>query len=174
MVKLIAAPWPARAVSLPRSGSNTPEVDALVGGAAMKTQVQVLVITLLHRIHNLLWHSNGEGQVAAHLPDYNGCPDIPGLDLHVLPGHLLHHSQGADSVWIATISGAVGERSRQLVRLGVVRLLLHAFLEVLEDDRQLQEERAAPNIRRVLLCTKKSLSCASKNSFLKEGNYFKS
>uniref|UniRef100_A0A3Q3GBI0 Uncharacterized protein n=1 Tax=Kryptolebias marmoratus TaxID=37003 RepID=A0A3Q3GBI0_KRYMA len=129
-----AAPGPGRAgaVGLPRARPEVPEVDALVGGAAVKAQVQVLVVLLLHRVHHLLRHPHGEGQVAAHLADHDGRPDVPGLDLHVL---------GAASVGLASVPGAVGERGGQLVRLGVVRLLLHALLEAPEDDGELQEER---------------------------------
>uniref|UniRef100_A0A3B4FUW6 Secreted protein n=1 Tax=Pundamilia nyererei TaxID=303518 RepID=A0A3B4FUW6_9CICH len=114
-----AAPGPADALGLRRSSSEVPKVDALVGRTTVKTQVQVLV-------------------VAAYLPDYDGCSDVSRLNLHMLPGNLLHHTQGVP----------VCKRSRQLVCLCVVHLLVHTFLEVLKDDRQLQNgERNRINIQ---------------------------
>uniref|UniRef100_A0A672FZ07 Uncharacterized protein n=1 Tax=Salarias fasciatus TaxID=181472 RepID=A0A672FZ07_SALFA len=136
-----------RAVGFGRPGPDAPEVDALVDGAAVETQVQVLVVVLLHRVHHLLGHPHGEGQVAAHLPHHDGGADVLGLDLHVLPGNLLHHAQGVGAVPVPSVLGAVGERGRQLVRLGVVRLLVHALLEVLEDDcKRPQKTRVPPFI----------------------------
>uniref|UniRef100_G3PIS6 Secreted protein n=1 Tax=Gasterosteus aculeatus aculeatus TaxID=481459 RepID=G3PIS6_GASAC len=138
----LAAPGPARAVGLRRSGLEVAEVDALVGRATVETQVQVLVVVaLLHRVHHLLRHPHGKGQVTAHLPHHYGRSDVPGLNLHVLPGNLLHHPQSVRSVPVTSVLGAVRERSRQLVRLRVVHLLVHAFLEVLEDDGQLRENQ---------------------------------
>uniref|UniRef100_A0A3Q2NQ84 Uncharacterized protein n=1 Tax=Fundulus heteroclitus TaxID=8078 RepID=A0A3Q2NQ84_FUNHE len=115
-------------------------INALVGGTTMETQVQVLGVALLHRVHDLLRHAHGEGQVAAHLPHHDGGADVLGLDLHVLPGSLLHHSQSVGPVAVASVFRAVGERRRQVVGLCVVHLLLHTLLEVPEDDCQLQEE----------------------------------
>uniref|UniRef100_H2TFH0 Uncharacterized protein n=1 Tax=Takifugu rubripes TaxID=31033 RepID=H2TFH0_TAKRU len=147
-----AAPAPARALGLGRPGPEVPEVDALVGGATMEAEVQVLVVAFLHRVHHLLRHPHGKGQVAAHLPHHHGGPDVPGLDHHVLPGNLLHHAQGVGAVALAAVLGAVREGRGQLVRLRVVHLLVHAFLEVLKDDCQLQKDkrgggRGAPLIR---------------------------
>ncbi|TNN43934.1 hypothetical protein EYF80_045871 [Liparis tanakae] len=129
-----AAPGPAGALGLRRSSLEVSEVDALVGRTAVKTQVQVLVVTFLHRVHHFLRHAHGEGQVAADLPDHDGRSDVAGLDLHVLPGNLFHDAQGVRSVPVASVLGAVCKRGWQLIRLRVVHLLVHAFLEVLEDD----------------------------------------
>uniref|UniRef100_A0A3B5MUF6 Uncharacterized protein n=1 Tax=Xiphophorus couchianus TaxID=32473 RepID=A0A3B5MUF6_9TELE len=119
---------------LRRPGFEVPEVNALVGRTTVETQIQVLGVAFLHRVSNLLRHAHGEGQVAAHLPDHNGCSDVLGLDLHVLPGNLLHHAQSVGPVAVATILRAVGERCRQIVRFCVVHLLLNAFLVISEDD----------------------------------------
>uniref|UniRef100_A0A8C2XRC2 Uncharacterized protein n=1 Tax=Cyclopterus lumpus TaxID=8103 RepID=A0A8C2XRC2_CYCLU len=136
-----AAPYPACAVGLRCSSLEVSEVDALVGRAAVKTQVQVLVIAFLHRVHHFLRHPHGKGQVAAYLPDHYGCSNVPGLNLHMLPRNLLHHAQGVSSVPIPSVLGAICKRSWQLIRLCVVHLLVHTFLEVLEYDCQLQENR---------------------------------
>uniref|UniRef100_A0A3Q2YUL7 Uncharacterized protein n=1 Tax=Hippocampus comes TaxID=109280 RepID=A0A3Q2YUL7_HIPCM len=121
------------------------EIDALVGGAAVQTQIQVLVVVvvvvLLHRAHHLLGHAHGEGQVAAHLPDHHGGADVASLNLHVLSGNLFDDAQGVGAVALAAVLGAVGEGGGELVRLGVIHLLVHALLEVLEDDCQLQTTR---------------------------------
>uniref|UniRef100_A0A4W6CNH2 Uncharacterized protein n=1 Tax=Lates calcarifer TaxID=8187 RepID=A0A4W6CNH2_LATCA len=108
--------------------------DALVGRTAVKTQVEVLVIPFLHRVHDLLRHPHGKGQVAAHLPHHYGCSDVLGLNLHVLPGNLLHHAQGVRSMPIASVLGAICKCSWQLICLCVVHLLVYTFLEILEDD----------------------------------------
>uniref|UniRef100_A0A3Q4I9B7 Secreted protein n=1 Tax=Neolamprologus brichardi TaxID=32507 RepID=A0A3Q4I9B7_NEOBR len=127
-----AAPGPADALGLRCSSSEVPKVDALVGRTTVKTQVQVLV-------------------VAAYLPDYDGCSDVSRLNLHMLPGNLLHHTQGVRSVAVASVLRAVCKRSRQLVCLCVVHLLVHTFLEVLKDDCQLQNgERNRINIQHSL------------------------
>uniref|UniRef100_A0A3Q0T8P7 Uncharacterized protein n=1 Tax=Amphilophus citrinellus TaxID=61819 RepID=A0A3Q0T8P7_AMPCI len=109
-------------VLCPGSGKAIPKVDALVGRTAVKTQVQVLV-------------------VAAYLPDHDGCANVPRLNLHVLPGNLLHNTQSVCSIAVASVLGAVSKCSRQLVRLCMVHLLVHTFLEVLKDDCQLQNDR---------------------------------
>uniref|UniRef100_A0A3Q1ESL1 Uncharacterized protein n=1 Tax=Acanthochromis polyacanthus TaxID=80966 RepID=A0A3Q1ESL1_9TELE len=109
-----------------------PEIDALVGRTAVQTQVQVLVIAFLHG-------------VAAHLPDHDGRSNVPGLNLHMLPRNLLHHAQGVRSVSIPSVLGAICKRSRQLVCLCVVRLLLHTFLEVLKDDWFEQKKQTRGN-----------------------------
>uniref|UniRef100_A0A671WVP2 Uncharacterized protein n=1 Tax=Sparus aurata TaxID=8175 RepID=A0A671WVP2_SPAAU len=87
------SPGPASAVGLGCSSPEVPEIDALVDRTAVKTQVQVLDVTFLHRVHNFLRHPHSEGQVAAYLPHHYCCSNISGLDLHVLPGNLLHHAQ---------------------------------------------------------------------------------
>uniref|UniRef100_A0A3Q3F421 Uncharacterized protein n=1 Tax=Labrus bergylta TaxID=56723 RepID=A0A3Q3F421_9LABR len=105
-----AAPCPAGALRLGRSSPDAPEVDALVGGAAVKTQVQVLVVAFLHGVHDLLRHPHREGQVAADLPHDDGRPDVPCLDFHVLPRNLLNHAQGVRPVAVPSVLRAVGER----------------------------------------------------------------
>uniref|UniRef100_A0A7N8XZ04 Uncharacterized protein n=1 Tax=Mastacembelus armatus TaxID=205130 RepID=A0A7N8XZ04_9TELE len=132
-----AAPGSADAVGLRCSSPEVAEVDTLVDRTAMKTQVQVLVITFLHRVHNFLRHSHSEGQVATYLPDNYGCSDVPGLNLHMLPRNLLYHTQSVCSVPIPSILGAICKCSWQFVCLSVVRLLVYTFLEILEDDCQL-------------------------------------
>uniref|UniRef100_A0A8C4E264 Uncharacterized protein n=1 Tax=Dicentrarchus labrax TaxID=13489 RepID=A0A8C4E264_DICLA len=139
-----AAPGPACAVGLCCSSSEVPEVDALVGGTAVKTQVQVLVIAFLHRVHNFLWHPHGKRQVAANLPDHYGCSNVPGLNLHMLPGNLFHHAQSVRSVPIPSVLRAVCKCSWQLVCLCMVHLLVHTFLEILKDDCQLQDRKKKP------------------------------
>uniref|UniRef100_A0A3B4WBM1 Uncharacterized protein n=1 Tax=Seriola lalandi dorsalis TaxID=1841481 RepID=A0A3B4WBM1_SERLL len=124
-----------------RQAGLIPEVDALVGRTAVKTQVQVLVVTFLHRVYNFLWHPHSKGQVAANLPDHYGCSNVPGLNLHMLPRNLLHHAQGVRSVPISSVLGAICKCSWQFIRLCVVHLLVHTFLEILKDDCQLQDER---------------------------------
>uniref|UniRef100_A0A3Q2DMU6 Uncharacterized protein n=1 Tax=Cyprinodon variegatus TaxID=28743 RepID=A0A3Q2DMU6_CYPVA len=119
---------------LRRPGSEVPEVDALVGWTTMETQIQVLGVAFLHRVHHLLRHAHGEGQVAAHLPDYDGCSNVLGLDFHMLPGNLLHHSQSVGAVAVASVLRAVSERCWQVVCLCMVHFLLDAFLEIPEDD----------------------------------------
>uniref|UniRef100_A0A3B5R338 Uncharacterized protein n=1 Tax=Xiphophorus maculatus TaxID=8083 RepID=A0A3B5R338_XIPMA len=137
-----AAPRPTGTLSrLRRPGFEVPEVNALVGRTTVETQIQVLGVAFLHRVSNLLRHAHGEGQVAAHLPDHDGCSDVLGLDLHMLPGNLLHHAQSVGPVAVATILRAVGERCRQIVRFRVVHLLLNAFLVISEDDCQLQGKK---------------------------------
>uniref|UniRef100_A0A3B3TSI5 Uncharacterized protein n=2 Tax=Poecilia TaxID=8080 RepID=A0A3B3TSI5_9TELE len=83
-----------------------PEVNALVGRTTVETQIQVLGVAFLHRVSNLHGHAHGEGQVAADLPDHDGCSDVLGLDLHVLPGNLLHHAQSVGPVAVAAVLGA--------------------------------------------------------------------
>uniref|UniRef100_A0A3Q3J334 Uncharacterized protein n=1 Tax=Monopterus albus TaxID=43700 RepID=A0A3Q3J334_MONAL len=146
------APGPACTVGLCRSSLEVPEVDTLVGRTAVKTQVQVLVITFLHRVHNFLWHSHSKGQVATYLPDNYGCTNVPGLNLHVLPGNLLHHAQGVCSVPIPSILGAICKCGWQFICLGMVHLLVYTFVEILKDDCQLQEERHKINIFHTCLC----------------------
>uniref|UniRef100_A0A665TW13 Secreted protein n=1 Tax=Echeneis naucrates TaxID=173247 RepID=A0A665TW13_ECHNA len=136
-----AAPGPPWAVGLCCSSPEVPEIDALVGRASVKTQVQVLVVTFFHRVHDFLWHPHGKGQVAAYLPHHYGRSDVPGLNLHMLPRNLLHHAQGVRSMPVPSILRAVCKRSWQFIRLCVVHLLLHTFLEILEDDCQLQDDR---------------------------------
>uniref|UniRef100_A0A8C9XK11 Uncharacterized protein n=1 Tax=Sander lucioperca TaxID=283035 RepID=A0A8C9XK11_SANLU len=136
-----AAPCPACDLGLRCSSLEVPEVDALVGRTAVKTQVQVLVITFLHRVHNFLRHPHSKGQVAAYLPDHYGCSNVPGLNLHMLPRNLLHHAQCVRSVPIPSVLGAICKCSWQLICLCVVHLLIHTFLEILKDDCQLQEDR---------------------------------
>lgn len=140
-VRRRATSGPARAVGLGRSSSEVAEVDALVGRTAMETQVQVLVVTFLYRVHNFLGHSHRKCQVAAYLPDHYGCSNVSGLNLHMLPGNLLHHAQSVGSVSIPSILGAICKCSWKLICLCVVHLLVHAFLEILKDDCQLQGDR---------------------------------
>uniref|UniRef100_A0A3Q1HJ26 Uncharacterized protein n=1 Tax=Anabas testudineus TaxID=64144 RepID=A0A3Q1HJ26_ANATE len=145
-----AAPGPACTLSLRCSSSKVPEVDTLVGRTAMKTQVQVLVITFLHRIDNLLRHARGKGQVATYLPYNYGCSNVPGLNLHVLARNLLHHSQGVRSMPITAVFGTVSERSWQFIGLSMIHLLVYALLEVLKDDCQLQDKIHKRHIMNIL------------------------
>uniref|UniRef100_A0A674D486 Uncharacterized protein n=1 Tax=Salmo trutta TaxID=8032 RepID=A0A674D486_SALTR len=108
---------PAQAVALHCTGPECPEVDALVGGAAVQAEVQVLVVSIFYRVHYFFWHPHSKGQVSPHLPDHNGCSDV-----RVGP------------VAVSAVLGAIGERCRQLVCLCVIHLLVHTLLEVLEDD----------------------------------------
>uniref|UniRef100_A0A8C7MBM0 Uncharacterized protein n=1 Tax=Oncorhynchus kisutch TaxID=8019 RepID=A0A8C7MBM0_ONCKI len=107
---------PAQAVALHCTGPECPEVDALVGRAAVQAEVQVLVVSVFYRVHYFLWHPHSKGQVSPHLPDHNGCTDRVG------------------PVAVSAVLGAIGERCRQLVCLCMIHLLVHTLLEVLEDD----------------------------------------
>ena len=136
-----ASPNPAWTMGLSSAGSETPEIDSLVGRAAVEAEVQVLVVSIFHRVHNFLRHPHSESQVAAHLPDHDGGTDVACLDLNVLARNFLHHAQGVGTVALTAVLGAIGECSRQLVCLCVIHLLIHTFLEVLEDDSQLNMRR---------------------------------
>uniref|UniRef100_A0A8C7W239 Uncharacterized protein n=1 Tax=Oncorhynchus mykiss TaxID=8022 RepID=A0A8C7W239_ONCMY len=107
---------PAQAVALHCTGPECPEVDALVGGAAVQAEVQVLVVSVFYRVHYFLWHPHSKGQVSPHLPDHNGCTDRVG------------------PVAVSAVLGAIGECCRQLVCLCMIHLLVHTLLEVLKDD----------------------------------------
>uniref|UniRef100_A0A3P9NIP0 Uncharacterized protein n=1 Tax=Poecilia reticulata TaxID=8081 RepID=A0A3P9NIP0_POERE len=141
----------SKVASLCCRGRLFPEVNALVGRTTVETQIQVLGVAFLHRMSNLLGHAHGEGQVAAHLPDHDGCSDVLGLDLHVLPGNLLHHAQSVGPVAVAAILGAVGERCRQVVRLCVVHLLLNAFLNL--NMAKIQFQTFSKTMNPVTFCT---------------------
>uniref|UniRef100_A0A3B3D4B9 Uncharacterized protein n=1 Tax=Oryzias melastigma TaxID=30732 RepID=A0A3B3D4B9_ORYME len=118
---------------------ETLQVNALVGGTAVQAQVQVLVVSFLHRVHHVLRHPHGKRQVAPDLPHHDGRPDVAGVDLHVLAQDLLHDLEGVGAVPVTPVLGAVCEGRGQLVGLGVVHLLVHTLLEVLEDDGELQD-----------------------------------
>uniref|UniRef100_A0A671KTV7 Uncharacterized protein n=1 Tax=Sinocyclocheilus anshuiensis TaxID=1608454 RepID=A0A671KTV7_9TELE len=80
-------------LALCRPCSEGPEVYSLVCRATMQAEVKILVVLVLHRIHNLLWHPHRKGEVAANLPNYNSGADIACLDLHVLSRHLLYYAK---------------------------------------------------------------------------------
>uniref|UniRef100_A0A8V0Z765 Uncharacterized protein n=1 Tax=Gallus gallus TaxID=9031 RepID=A0A8V0Z765_CHICK len=104
-------------------------------------QVEALTVPVLHSVDHLLRHTHGEGEVAAHLPHHDGGANVLGLDLDVLARHLLGDLQAVGSVLVAAVLGAISKGSRELVHLCLVHFLLHAFLEALEDDGELRDEK---------------------------------
>uniref|UniRef100_A0A667YAC6 Uncharacterized protein n=1 Tax=Myripristis murdjan TaxID=586833 RepID=A0A667YAC6_9TELE len=153
-----ATPGPAQAMRLCCASPEGPEVDTLVGRTAMKTEVQVLIIAFLHRIYNFLRHPYGKGQIAAYLPNHYGCSNVPGLNLHMLPWDLLHHTQCVCSVPITAILRAICKRCWQFIRLGMVHLLINTLLKILEDDleksRLIKMCNKPPNFLFSYICNK--------------------
>uniref|UniRef100_A0A8C3ST96 Uncharacterized protein n=1 Tax=Chelydra serpentina TaxID=8475 RepID=A0A8C3ST96_CHESE len=116
-------------------------LDQLVLGAAMQTELEAGA--LRREAQGLLRHTDGEGEVAAHLADDDGAADVAGLDLHLAGGRLFYDAQAAGSLLPPSGSCAVAERQRQVLGGRLINLLLRAALVTLKDQRDLQRRRKA-------------------------------
>uniref|UniRef100_A0A8C0GA31 Uncharacterized protein n=1 Tax=Chelonoidis abingdonii TaxID=106734 RepID=A0A8C0GA31_CHEAB len=106
-------------------------LDQFILWAAVQTELEAGA--LLREVQALLRHTDGEGEVAAHLADDDSAADVAGLDLHLAAGSLLPPSG----------SCAVTERQWQVLCGRLINLLLCAALVTLKDQRDLQGRRKA-------------------------------
>uniref|UniRef100_A0A8D2PAX1 Uncharacterized protein n=1 Tax=Zosterops lateralis melanops TaxID=1220523 RepID=A0A8D2PAX1_ZOSLA len=113
------------------------EVNLLVEGTPTQAQVEALAVPVLHGVDHLLGHAHGEGEVPAHLPHHDGGADVLGLDLDVLPRHLLRDLEAVGPVLVPSVLRAVHEGGGELIHLRLVHFLVHTLLEALEDDGEL-------------------------------------
>uniref|UniRef100_A0A8D2LV06 Uncharacterized protein n=1 Tax=Varanus komodoensis TaxID=61221 RepID=A0A8D2LV06_VARKO len=120
-----------------RRGMEGLKVYLLVERAAPETEVEALIVSIFHSFHHLLGHPHGKGEVAANLPHHDGGANVFCLDLDVLARHLLRDLQAVGTMLVSPILGAICEGRWELVHLGLVHFLVHAFLEALEDDGEL-------------------------------------
>uniref|UniRef100_A0A674GW06 Uncharacterized protein n=1 Tax=Taeniopygia guttata TaxID=59729 RepID=A0A674GW06_TAEGU len=99
---------------------------ALAAGTTAHAELQVLL--LREGPGHLLGSADGEGELAAGLAHGDGGADVVGADLHVPAGAALPNGQAAPARPRATVDGAVLEGCRDIVQLGLVDLLVDAFL----------------------------------------------
>uniref|UniRef100_A0A8C3FVY0 Uncharacterized protein n=1 Tax=Chrysemys picta bellii TaxID=8478 RepID=A0A8C3FVY0_CHRPI len=116
-------------------------LDQLVLRAAVQTELEAGA--LLREVQGLLRHTDGEGEVAAHLADDDDAADVVGLDLHLAGVRLFQDAQAAGALLPPSGSGAVTERQRQVLCGRLINLLLRAALVTLKDQRDLQRRRKA-------------------------------
>uniref|UniRef100_A0A8C9UEL8 Uncharacterized protein n=1 Tax=Serinus canaria TaxID=9135 RepID=A0A8C9UEL8_SERCA len=108
---------------------------ALAAGTATHAELQVLL--LREGPGHLLGGADGEGELAAGLAHGDGGADVAGADLHVPAGAALPDGQTAPAGTRAAVHRAVLEGCGEVVQLGLVDLLVNAFLHVFEDDGEL-------------------------------------
>lgn len=111
-------------------------LDELVAWTAVQAQLQAAI--LLREVQRVLWHADGEGQVAADAPHDDGGADVAGLDLH-LAAHAgaaaLHDGQATA---LAAAAGAILEGEWQILGGSLVHFLIGAALKGLEDHSDLK------------------------------------
>uniref|UniRef100_A0A8C4VVS2 Uncharacterized protein n=1 Tax=Gopherus evgoodei TaxID=1825980 RepID=A0A8C4VVS2_9SAUR len=116
-------------------------LDQFVLWAAVQTELEASA--LLREVQGLLRHTDGEGEVAAHLADDDGAADVVGLDLHLAGVRLFQDAQAAGSLLPPSGSCAITERQWQVLCGRLINLLLRAALVTLKDQRDLQRRRKA-------------------------------
>uniref|UniRef100_A0A452I943 Uncharacterized protein n=1 Tax=Gopherus agassizii TaxID=38772 RepID=A0A452I943_9SAUR len=110
-------------------------LDQFVLWAAVQTELEASA--LLREVQGLLRHTDGEGEVAAHLADDDGAADVVGLDLHLAGVRLFQDAQAAGSLLPPSGSCAITERQWQVLCGRLINLLLCAALVTLKDQRDL-------------------------------------
>uniref|UniRef100_A0A4W6BYK8 Uncharacterized protein n=1 Tax=Lates calcarifer TaxID=8187 RepID=A0A4W6BYK8_LATCA len=105
--------------------------DELVPRATVQTELQTA--TVLRKVQVVLWHADGEGQVAAYAPNDDGRADVTGLNLH-MPAHSratsLYNGQAAA---LTSTASTILKSQRQILSGGLVYLLICTAVVGLKD-----------------------------------------
>uniref|UniRef100_A0A8C6XHQ0 Uncharacterized protein n=1 Tax=Naja naja TaxID=35670 RepID=A0A8C6XHQ0_NAJNA len=109
----------------------------LVEWTTPEAKIEALVVSILHRFHDLLWHPDGKSEVATDLPHYNGGANVLGLDLNVLARDLLCDLQTVGTMLVTAILRAISKGCWEFIHLCLVHFLIHTLLEALENDSEL-------------------------------------
>lgn len=113
--------------------------DELVAWAAVQAELQVAIV--LWKAQGVLWHADGEGQVAANAADDDGGADVAGLYSHLSahPGAAaLHYSQAAT---LATSACSILKGEGQILCGRLVHLLIRAAMIRLKDHGDLKKQK---------------------------------
>lgn len=113
--------------------------DELAARASVQAELQVAIV--LWKVQGVLWHADGEGQVAADTPDDDRGANVAGLYFH-LPAHpraaALRYSQTAA---LTTSASSILEGEGQVLCSRLVHLLICAAVIRLKDHSDLKDKR---------------------------------